>query len=210
MVAGVMRTPGSRASPVQCDNLRVMLTKRELRAEIRAERRQRPVAEREAAAADISARLVSLVVDRAPRLVACYLSTDDEPGTRPFLEWAAFNGVDVILPVSRVDGLLDWVPSRGGTEQVGLFGIPEIVGEPLGAGITAEVDLMIIPAAAVDRSGMRLGWGRGYFDRALSALDHSPPVHAVVFDSEFRETVPREPHDQPVDGMVTPTTSVLF
>lgn len=187
-----------------------MTTKRELRADIRVERRQRPVSEREAAAANISARLMSLVLDRAPRLIACYLSTDDEPGTRPFLEWAALNGIDVILPVSRPDGLMDWVSSRGGTEQPGLFGISEVVGEPLGAGILAGVDLMIIPAAAVDRSGMRLGWGRGYFDRALSALHHSPPVYAVVFDSEFRETVPREPHDQPVDGVVTPNTSVLF
>ncbi|WP_196881381.1 5-formyltetrahydrofolate cyclo-ligase [Arthrobacter sp. CAN_A214] len=187
-----------------------MLTKRELRAEIRAERRQRPVAEREGAAANISTRLVSLVIDRAPRLVACYLSTDDEPGTRPFLEWAASNGVDVILPVSRVDGLLDWIPNGGGTEQLGLFGIPEIVGQPLSAEITAGVDLMIIPAAAVDRSGMRLGWGRGYFDRTLSALEHSPTVYAVVFDSEFRETVPREPHDHPVDGIVTPSMTALF
>lgn len=190
--------------------MRVTSTKRELRANIRAERRQRPIAERNAAAANISARLMSLVIDRAPRFVACYLSTEDEPGTRPFLEWAASNGVDVILPVSRVDGLLDWVPSRGGTEQVGLFGIPEIVGEPLSAEIMAEVDLMIVPAAAVDRSGMRLGWGRGYFDRTLSALDHSPTVYAVVFESEFRETVPREPHDQPVDGVVTPSMTALF
>ncbi len=47
-----------------------------------------------------------------------------------------------------------------------------------------DVDLMIIPAAAVDRTGMRMGWGRGYFDKTIGSMENCPPVYAVIFDSE--------------------------
>ena len=61
------------------------------------------------------------------------------------------------------------------------------------------------PAAACDRSGMRMGWGRGYFDKTLGSMDRRPPVYAVVYDDEIVDALPHEPHDQPVDGAVTPS-----
>jgi 5-formyltetrahydrofolate cyclo-ligase len=142
--------------------------------------------------------------------VGCYLSGRDEPNTRPFLGWAAANGVDVLVPVSRRDGLLDWVPANGGPEQVGLFGISEMVGEVVPASVFQSVDLLLVPAAAVDRSGMRMGWGRGYFDRALASLEEPPAVFAVVYDEEFLDAVPRESHDRPVDGVITPSGIRVF
>jgi 5-formyltetrahydrofolate cyclo-ligase len=181
-----------------------------LRAEVRLSRRTRPESERESAAAGLTANLIALVRRRAPALVGCYLSGADEPNTRPFLNWAATNGVEVLVPVSRQDGLLDWVHARGGPEQVGLFGISEMVGEVVAPSVFQGVDLLLIPAAAVDSSGMRMGWGRGYFDRALAALERQPPVFAVVFDDELVETVPAESHDRPVDGVVTPTQTREF
>ena len=66
------------------------------------------------------------------------------------------------------------------------------------------------PAAAIDSTGMRLGWGRGYFDKTLGSMGKCPPVYAVVFDSEFVEHVPREVHDQAVNGVVTPTRIIAF
>jgi 5-formyltetrahydrofolate cyclo-ligase len=50
-----------------------------------------------------------------------------------------------------------------------------------------------------------MGWGRGYFDKTLGSMEHRPPVYAVIFDSEFLDTVPGEVHDQRVDGVVTPS-----
>ena len=181
-----------------------------LRAEVRRRRRTRPASERETATAGLTANLTALVRHRAPALVACYLSGADEPNTRPFLSWAAANGVDVLVPLSRPDGLLDWVHSRGGTEQLGLFGISEMVGDVVDPSVFQTVDLLLIPAAAIDRSGMRMGWGRGYFDRALASLQEQPPVFAVVYDDELRESVPAESHDRPVDGVVTPRRILEF
>ena len=67
-----------------------------------------------------------------------------------------------------------------------------------------------MPAAAVDETGMRLGWGRGYYDKTLGSMERCPPVYGVVFDSELVESVPRERHDQALDGVVTPTRTVEF
>jgi 5-formyltetrahydrofolate cyclo-ligase len=185
-------------------------TKSILRAEIRLRRSTRSVSEREAATEDLTENLIALVLGRSPTLVGCYLSGADEPNTRPFLSWADANGVDVLVPVSRPDGLLDWVHARGGTEQPGLFGISEIVGDAVAASVFQSVDLLLIPAAAVDSSGMRMGWGRGYFDRALASLEEPPPVFAVVYDDELRESVPSEGHDRPVDGVITPRQTRQF
>ena len=67
---------------------------------------------------------------------------------------------------------------------------------------------MIIPAAAVDSEGTRLGWGRGYFDKTIGSMERCPPVYAVTYDSEVLDSLPRELHDQPVTGVVTPTRTL--
>ena len=53
---------------------------------------------------------------------------------------------------------------NGESETEGLFGLPEPVGDLLGPIAINDVDLILVPAAAVDATGMRMGWGRGYFD----------------------------------------------
>ncbi|MGC5171676.1 5-formyltetrahydrofolate cyclo-ligase [Micromonospora sp. DT81.3] len=185
--------------------------KRALRAELRERRQLLSDAQRDAAAAGVRAQLDALVDARGARSVSCFLSTTTEPGTREFVEAAVRRGIRVLLPITRADGLLDWsVATPGGDIAEGLFGLPEPVGELLGPIAVNDVDLMIIPAAAIDRSGMRLGWGRGYFDKTIGSMERCPPVYAVIFDSEMLDRVPRDVHDQPVTGVVTPTQTITL
>ncbi|HEY2557031.1 MAG TPA: 5-formyltetrahydrofolate cyclo-ligase [Diaminobutyricibacter sp.] len=184
--------------------------KRALRAELRERRRNLTVPEREAATVGITRNLVDLTTDLSAQSIAAYLSTSIEPDTRPFLNWAHRQGLRVLLPITREDGLLDWTTGDGESETEGLYGMPEAVGELLGPIAINDVDLIVIPAAAVDATGMRMGWGRGYFDKTLGSMEKCPPVYAVVFDTELVDEVPREKHDQPVDGAVTPTRIVQF
>ncbi|MCI0156250.1 5-formyltetrahydrofolate cyclo-ligase [Leifsonia shinshuensis] len=184
--------------------------KRALRAELRERRQNLTSTERQAATVGITRNLIDLATDLSARSVACYLSTTIEPDTRPFVGWAVGHDIRVLLPVSREDGLLDWTTGDGETEVEGLFGMPEAVGELLGPIAINDVDLILVPAAAVDAGGMRMGWGRGYFDKTLGSMEKCPPVYAVVFDGELVSEVPRERHDQPVDGAVTPTRIVEF
>ncbi|HEV7184691.1 MAG TPA: 5-formyltetrahydrofolate cyclo-ligase [Leifsonia sp.] len=184
--------------------------KRALRAELRERRQNLTSSERASATAGLTRNLVDLATDLSARSVACYLSTQTEPDTRPFVNWAYEQGLRVLLPISRDDGLLDWTTGDGETETEGLFGMPEAVGELLGPIAINDVDLIVIPAAAVDRTGLRMGWGRGYFDKTLGSMEKCPPVYAVLYDTELVDEVPRERHDQPVDGAVTPTRIVQF
>ena len=184
--------------------------KRALRAELWERRRNMKATEREHATETISAHLRDLVTAYDARTIAAYLSANDEPNIRPFLNWAQEHGVRVLFPVSRDDGLLDWTIGDGETEQEGLFGMPEPVGELLSPSALDDVDLIIVPAASVDRHGMRMGWGRGYFDRTLGSMEKCPPVYAVIFDRELVDSVPTEVHDRGVDGAVTPSAIVEF
>lgn len=184
--------------------------KRALRVELRERRRQVTSRDRDAATAAFTTRLIDLTTSLGARSVAAYLSTNDEPDIRGYVTWALGQRIRVLVPVSRGDGLLDWAVETGAGETEGLFGMPEPVGELLGPIAINDVDLIVVPAASVDRSGMRMGWGRGYFDRTLGSMEKCPPVYAVVFDHELVESVPSEVHDRRVDGVITPGATIVF
>ena len=83
-------------------------------------------------------------------------------------------------------------------------------GEARGAESLKEADLIIIPALAASADGTRLGQGGGWYDRALTHRSPGTPVVAVIFDDEVLEAeiIPAEPHDVPVDAIVTPTRTI--
>ncbi len=185
--------------------------KRALRAELRERRQLLSPAALETASAGVHAQLDALVDRLGVRSMSCFLSTTTEPGTREFVASAVARGIRILLPITRADGLLDWtVATPDGDIAEGLFGLPEPVGELLGPIAVNDVDLLVIPAASVDRSGMRLGWGRGYFDKTIGSMQRCPPVYAVIFDTELVDEVPRDIHDQPVTGVVTPTRTIVL
>ncbi len=184
--------------------------KRALRAELRERRRTMTATERATAAAALTANLISLTETLNVDYIAAYLSTPNEPGTRDFLSWACRKGIRVLLPVSRADGLLDWAPYDANEESEDILGMPTPTSELLGPIAINDVDLIIVPAATVDRTGMRMGWGQGYFDKTLGSMEKCPPVYAVIFDDELVDSVPSEVHDQKVNGVVTPSGIVRF
>lgn len=179
--------------------------KRALRAEIRQRRRSHGELQLSEHAEHLSHHLRELVVAHGATRISCYLSGEFEPSTRPFLSWASEAGITVLLPVTREDGLLDWVVSDGESEHPHELGFPEAIGELLGPIALGDADLLIVPAASIDLEGYRMGWGRGYYDRTLGSMADRPPVFAVVFDDELVGAVPREVHDERVDGVVTPS-----
>ena len=177
--------------------------KQALRTGVRARRRARPQAQRELVAEAVAQQLRRLVEELDARTVACFLSTELEPSTRPFLAWARDAGVRVILPVAREDGLLDWIVDTGEERMHPRLRIPEPVGEPLSPMELDEVDLVVLPAALAGRDGSRLGWGGGYYDRMLGSMTDPPPAYVLVHQDELLEQVPTQPHDMYVDGVVT-------
>ena len=178
--------------------------KRELRARLKARRAGREYDPE--LASGLCVQLAELCLANGATKIAAYLAFGDEPDTELFIDWALENEIQVLLPISNHDGSLTWVLFNGET-QAGIFGFQEPVGK------TAElvgVDLIIVPALAVGRDGSRLGKGKGYYDRALSALEEVAPVIAVVYDDELIDSVPTEDHDHPIDAVITPTRTAHF
>ncbi|QUY62412.1 5-formyltetrahydrofolate cyclo-ligase [Gulosibacter molinativorax] len=180
----------------------VIADKKRLRALVRESRAARTPEEITALAGPIADALERLVERLSARRVACFLSSPVEVPTREFLRRARESGLEVLLPLPKPEGRLEWVLDTGAERQHPLLRVPEPVGEPEPGDALATADLIIVPAALVDREGYRLGWGGGFYDRALA--DRDAPVYALVHDDEVVDAVPRETHDRPVAGVLTP------
>ena len=178
--------------------------KNELRKNLRAHRKS-ALYDPELAV-DLNKHLAELCVLTEAKRIACYLPFGSEPDTELFIDWALDNDIEVLLPVAKSDGSLDWVIFDGETAD-GIFGYAEATGIPVSP---INVQLAIIPALAVDQNGQRLGKGKGFYDRALLEFQPKPKIVAVVFDEELLESIPVEAHDHPVDAVVTPSGMTAF
>jgi 5-formyltetrahydrofolate cyclo-ligase len=144
----------------------------------------------------------------AARTIAVYVSMGTEPQTGPLIDWLLASGREVLLPVLYADNDLGWGVAPGAADLVpGRLGLSEPRVD-LGTEAIAAAELVICPALAVDRHGVRLGRGGGSYDRALARVSPGTPVWAVVHDSEILDSLPADPHDQPVHAALTPTRLV--
>jgi 5-formyltetrahydrofolate cyclo-ligase len=112
----------------------------------------------------------------------------------------------LLLPVLRADLDLDWgLYTDADALVAGRFGLREPSAPRLGLEAVLVTSLIVVPALAVDRTGVRLGRGGGSYDRVLARVAGTVPTLAVVDDEEVLDHVPAEPHDRPVAGYVTPS-----
>jgi 5-formyltetrahydrofolate cyclo-ligase len=146
-------------------------------------------------------QLRSLAKKTQATKIASYSPLENEPDLEAFNNWAAEN-LNLYFP--RV--VQDKLEFAQGPLRAGKFKIMEPTGSVI---LPSELDLILIPALAVDALGNRLGKGMGFYDRWLVDVP-STNLFAVVFDSEVLELVPNEPHDKKVNGIVTPTRLIAI
>lgn len=178
-----------------------------MRAQVlRARRKVTPEAhEREAAA--LAAHLAEIA---APgRTVCAYVPIGSEPGSLALLDELLARGTRVLLPVARHDEAGAPTPLRWGEYRPGRlvdapFGLREPAAPWRAADAVADADVVLIPALAVDRSGMRLGRGAGFYDRSLGWARPAALLVAVVRDEELVARVPAEAHDVRMTHALTP------
>ncbi|NEB40876.1 5-formyltetrahydrofolate cyclo-ligase [Streptomyces sp. SID14515] len=148
------------------------------------------------------------------RTVAAYVSVGREPGTRALLEALRGRGVRVLLPVLLPDNDLDWASYEGPEHLLPAGrGLLEPDGPRLGPAAVLDADAVLLPGLAVDGAGMRLGRGGGSYDRVLARLTAAgahPALVVLLYDDEVVARVPSEPHDHPVDAVVTPSGARRF
>lgn len=178
--------------------------KAELRQFVRLTRSARSVDERDEASAGFGIAMTTLIAEERWTRVAAFIPTSTEPPITDTLASLVASGVETFVPVSTPDGILDWIRlERGFVDDM----TTDSMGMPIPTsgqrGPVGQVDVVFVPAAAVDRDGHRLGWGKGYYDRFLSQLDLTTFVVAVVFDADILAEIPTEPHDVGVDVIIT-------
>lgn len=135
--------------------------------------------------------------------IAAYSPLPSEPGSADFPAKLRSHVARIWLPISLEHGQLAWSLFDEDASVPGALGISEPSGERHGSEVLRSCGLVVVPALAVDGSGMRLGKGAGYYDRALAGL--RVPVAAVVFDHEVVQDVPHNNLDAPVDAVITPS-----
>ena len=134
--------------------------------------------------------------------IAAYNPLPSEPGPADFAAQLAAVAREVFLPISLDGGILAWAAAGAGTSEAGALGVSEPSGARYTSNVLRSCGLVVAPALAVDRRGMRLGKGKGYYDRALEDLD--VPIAAVIYDEEVVDAVPHDAHDRAVDLIITP------
>ena len=76
-----------------------------------------------------------------------------------------------------------------------------------------DPDILLVPLSAFDRTGHRIGYGAGHYDRAidrLKAKGRVPKLIGIAFDCQEVASVPAEPHDVPLDGILTESGLSMF
>jgi 5-formyltetrahydrofolate cyclo-ligase len=159
-------------------------------------------AERAAAAATIAAR--GLPFPLAPgTVVSGYQPIRNEIDPTPLMRAIATQGARLALPTVTARGqsliFRSWSP--GDRLVLGALGIPE----PSPAAAEVTPDVMLVPLAAFDRTGHRIGYGAGYYDHTFAHLHKIKAVLGVglAFAVQEIRSVPALPHDVALDFVLT-------
>lgn len=177
--------------------------KSELRAEALARRRDHARSLAPEVRAELELKLAEIVLPRliAARIVAGYHPLKDEISPYPILERLGA-GQRAALP---------WFLDRDSRmlfrEAPAVEPSPWGVLQPSGRAKALAPDVVLVPLVAADRSGTRIGHGKGHYDRALSHLREGGQVFAIGLGWEEQlldHAIPADPWDVPLDAIATP------
>ncbi|CAN7253080.1 5-formyltetrahydrofolate cyclo-ligase [Bosea sp. LjRoot237] len=130
--------------------------------------------------------------------VSAYWPMRSEADPRPILEALHERGLPLCLPAIVEKRMLfrRWAP----WEPIVPGGFGTLVPSPEAAEVRPAI--LIVPLAAFDRRGYRIGYGKGYYDRAIAALEPVATI-GIAYAAQEIEAVPAEAHDRRLDWVVT-------
>ncbi|MGE5755066.1 MAG: 5-formyltetrahydrofolate cyclo-ligase [Planctomycetaceae bacterium] len=163
--------------------------------------------ERRAQEEALAARFAALPGFESARTVLLYVTAfPEEIATGPLLRAALERGRRLVCP--RVDRAerrlkLHQVEDLGRDLTPGTRGIPEP--RPTCPEVAPDaIDWALVPGLAFDEHGYRMGRGAGHYDRLLPTLRLDAPRWALILDCQWVAPLPIEPHDVPLDGIISP------
>lgn len=176
------------------------MPKRTLRAQALA--RRKGIGSEEAAilSRGVQERFLALPEFRHARSLALYAAIHKEVETFLVAKEAFRLGKRVVFPAAVGDALDFREVSDLAELQVGRFGILEPPGESRAPG---TLDLIVVPGIGFDREGRRLGYGKGFYDRALHQLEGTGRLVGFCYEFQLLPEIFGEPHDVVMDLIVT-------
>lgn len=187
-----MKTSPALASP----------DKSALRKALKA-RRARAYAELAKGGEAAAYRVPPALLDPVPKIVAGYAPIRDEFEPGGVLAVFRQRGARLALPVvpGAQSPLMFRVWDFGQPLNTNALGIRE----PTAKAVEVTPDLVIVPCLGWSQDGVRLGYGKGHYDRTLAGLRANGAVTAVglAFEAQRVWDLPAEPHDQPLDWVIT-------
>ncbi|MCV2894011.1 5-formyltetrahydrofolate cyclo-ligase [Lentibacter sp. XHP0401] len=175
------------------------------REALRSARKALSVAEHTSVSAKLSAKLEAVLQDRfngaRGQTLSMYWPIKGEPDLRPLMERLHHAGVIIALPLVEVKAaplvFRRWTPDTKMVRGDWNIPVPPADAEQL------TPDISLAPLVGWDNANYRLGYGGGYFDRTLAALAPSPYKIGVGYSSAQLPTIYPQPHDIPMDLIIT-------
>jgi 5-formyltetrahydrofolate cyclo-ligase len=187
----------------------VSSSKHELRAAALARRDALSLQERASAARAIATRMPPLEI-MPSAIVAGYAPIRSEIDPAQLMQSFAARGAALAMPAisARNAALAFRAWKKGEALAPGVFGIPE----PSATAAEVVPDILLVPLAAFDRAGHRIGYGAGYYDRTLAQLRERKIVTAIGLAFAVQEIpqVPALAHDVRLDYVLTETELLSF
>ena len=177
------------------------MIKDELRAKMREMRRSLTADEVKEKSAAIARSLLGIAAVKDARTVCVYISAFKEPDTRGIIGALLSAGKRVAVPVTdeaSVTLSLSYIDNAAELAR-GAYGIYEPT--VIKRADENDMDVIITPGLAFDKRGGRMGFGKGYYDRLFEKTNALRI--ALCYDFQLFEKIPTEPHDAPMDIIVT-------
>ncbi|MDP2167330.1 MAG: 5-formyltetrahydrofolate cyclo-ligase [Thermodesulfovibrionales bacterium] len=184
-----------------------MTSKDHIRSEILKNRDAIPPQVRRAKGSAIKERLFSLREFKEAKKILFYASFKTEVETSGMIADSLSTGKKVMLPKVDMESSSLKIYEITGLEelQAGYMGIPEPASSPDKLRAADDADLVVMPGAAFDEHGGRLGYGKGYYDKMLSGMKKETLLIALAYEEQITGEIPIESHDTRVDAIITDT-----
>jgi 5-formyltetrahydrofolate cyclo-ligase len=156
----------------------------------------------------ICAKFVALPEYATARTVLFYVDVRSEVRTRQALPDALASGKTIVVPWCNAAGELELFRlGRMDELAIGMYKILEPRAElrslPAKQVEAKELDLVMVPGVAFDRTGARMGHGKGYYDKLLQHARPDAPLVALAFECQLFPAIPTAPHDIFMDKIIT-------
>ena len=180
--------------------------KNQLREQAHANRNAQP--DKDEISQRICATFAALPEYAAAKTVLFYVDVRSEVRTRHYLSTALTHGKKIVVPWCNDQGELELFHLESVDElTIGMYRIlepPSELRSPPAKQVTPqELDLVMVPGVAFDRTGARMGHGKGYYDKLLQHARHDAPLVALAFECQLFPEIPTAPHDIFMDKIIT-------